>query len=65
MHRAVATMNALCGALPRTIAYPFGRATPATEAIARGCGYTFGFTTANRIDARDVPAVLARRAPGD
>jgi electron transfer flavoprotein alpha/beta subunit len=34
------------------------------EALARGCGYTFAFTTDNRVDAKFVPDELARRAAG-
>jgi peptidoglycan/xylan/chitin deacetylase (PgdA/CDA1 family) len=64
LHRAVRTMNLLCGAMPRTLAYPFGRHTPVTEALARGCGYTFAFTTDNRVDAKFVPDELARREAG-
>jgi peptidoglycan/xylan/chitin deacetylase (PgdA/CDA1 family) len=61
MHRAVRTMNLLCGALPRTLAYPFGRCTPVTETLVRGCGYTFAFTTENRVDAKFVGDELVRR----
>ena len=61
MHRALQVMNTACGARPRALAYPFGRCTPATVALARGCGYVLGFTTENRVDAKFVPAELARR----
>ena len=62
MHRAVRMMNALFGAMPRTLAYPFGRTTPQTEIIARGCGYTHAFTTDDRIDAKFVLDEIGRRA---
>jgi peptidoglycan/xylan/chitin deacetylase (PgdA/CDA1 family) len=52
MHRAQLTMTAVCGAMARTLAYPYGRWTPATAAIARGCGYTYCFDTDSRIDAK-------------
>lgn len=64
LHRAVRTMNRLCGVLPRTLAYPFGRCTRVTESLARGCGHTLAFTTENRVDAKFVPDELARRAAG-
>jgi peptidoglycan/xylan/chitin deacetylase (PgdA/CDA1 family) len=62
MHRAVRTMNKLFGTLPRALAYPFGRYTPVTQALAKACGYTHCFTTADRVDAKFVPDELARRA---
>ncbi|MEW6252363.1 MAG: polysaccharide deacetylase family protein [Planctomycetota bacterium] len=62
MHRALRTMQAVCGARPRPIAYPFGGCDEATESIAAACGHTIGFTTANRIDAKFVLEELARPA---
>ncbi len=63
LHRAVQTMNQLFGALPRTFACPFGQAGPETVALARGCGYVHMFTTADRVDARDVLSALRRPTP--
>ena len=64
MYRATATMNGLFGCRPRALAYPFGRVSAVTEEIARGCGYTFGFTTENRVDAKFALAEIARRTTG-
>ncbi len=61
LRRASETLNALCGPRPRAIAWPFGRCTAETEALARECGYILGFTTENRIDAKFVPQELQRR----
>jgi peptidoglycan/xylan/chitin deacetylase (PgdA/CDA1 family) len=52
MHRAQVTMTEVCGAMARSLAYPYGRWTPTTEAIARGCGYTYCFDTDSRVDAK-------------
>ena len=59
MHRAQATMTGICGAMTRALAYPFGRYTPETEAIARGCGYSYCFTTEERVDAKFLEQHLA------
>jgi peptidoglycan/xylan/chitin deacetylase (PgdA/CDA1 family) len=64
MHRAVRTMNELFGALPRAMAYPYGRYTPATQALVRACGYIHAFTTEDRVDAKFVLDELARRQNG-
>jgi hypothetical protein len=52
MHRAQLTMTECCGAMARAMAYPYGRSTPETEAIARGCGYTHCFDTDSRVNAK-------------
>jgi peptidoglycan/xylan/chitin deacetylase (PgdA/CDA1 family) len=52
MHRAQLEMTRCCGAMARAMAYPYGRWTPETAAIARGCGYTFCFDTDSRVDAK-------------
>jgi peptidoglycan/xylan/chitin deacetylase (PgdA/CDA1 family) len=62
MHRAVHLMNKLFGTLPRALAYPFGRFTPVTAALARACGYIHTFTTEDRVDAKFVRDEIARRA---
>jgi hypothetical protein len=36
----------------RALAYPYGRYTAETEAIARGCGYTYAFDTDGRVDCK-------------
>lgn len=64
MHRAVRLMNATFGTLPRALAYPFGRFTPTTQALAQACGYIHTFTTEDRVDAKFVPDELGRRATG-
>lgn len=51
MHRALETMSRVLGAMARAVAYPFGSATPETEGIARGLGYTHCFGTDERTDA--------------
>ncbi len=61
MHRAAATMTQLFGDRPRMLAYPFGRFDATTEALARKCGYTTAFSTADRVDAKFVMDELARR----
>ncbi len=63
LHRAARIMNELLTPMPRPLAYPFGRSTDETEAIARGAGYTRCFTTADRVDARDVASILPDAAP--
>lgn len=65
MRRAAGTMNALFGARPRPLAYPFGRCDETTEALARACGYTMTFTTSDRVDAKFLMQELARRANED
>lgn len=62
MHRSQMVMAGLFGAMPRALAYPFGRTTAESDVIARGCGYTHGFTTENRVDAKFVGERLAVRA---
>jgi len=52
MHKSQALMTQLFGAMARTLAYPFGRASRETEAIAIAAGYTHCFTTENRVDAK-------------
>jgi peptidoglycan/xylan/chitin deacetylase (PgdA/CDA1 family) len=52
MHRAQETMTKVCGAMARPLAYPYGRSTPETETIARGCGYTHCFDADGRVDAK-------------
>jgi peptidoglycan/xylan/chitin deacetylase (PgdA/CDA1 family) len=52
MHRAQLTMTQVCGSMERALAYPYGRWTPETVAIARGCGYTYCFDTDSRVDAK-------------
>jgi peptidoglycan/xylan/chitin deacetylase (PgdA/CDA1 family) len=52
VYRATTTLNAQFGAMSRTFAYPFGRYNKTTQALVRGCGYTFAFTTQNRVDAK-------------
>lgn len=64
MHRAAATMTRLFGAMPRMLAYPFGRYDATTERIARGCGYTMTFGTDCRVDAKFVMDELGRRGQG-
>jgi len=58
MHRAARVMNELFGAMPRTIAYPYGRADKTTESLALGCGYSHAFSTENRVDAKDLTGLL-------
>ena len=62
MHRAVRLMNQLFGTLPRALAYPFGRFTSVTAALARACGYIHTFTTEDRVDAKFVRDEITRRA---
>ena len=64
MQRAAATMTRLFGALPRMLAYPFGRYDETTQVIARGCGYTMTFGTDERVDAKYVMDELRRRGQG-
>lgn len=61
MQRATETMTRLFGARPRMLAYPFGRFDATTEALARECGYTMAFSTADRVDAKFVMDELFRR----
>lgn len=61
MRRSVATMTRLFGERPRILAYPFGRFDATTEALARECGYTMAFSTADRVDAKYVMEELAKR----
>jgi peptidoglycan/xylan/chitin deacetylase (PgdA/CDA1 family) len=58
MHRAAATMSRICGAMARPMAYPYGAHSPETDVIARQCGYSYCFTVAERVDAKDLPAHL-------
>jgi peptidoglycan/xylan/chitin deacetylase (PgdA/CDA1 family) len=58
MQRSQAVMSRLLGAMPRSIAFPFGRSTSETAIIALGCGYTHCFTTENRVDAKYLDATL-------
>lgn len=58
MQRSQELMGRLFGARARTMAYPFGRSTLETEAIARACGYTHCFGTEERVDAKALRAVL-------
>jgi peptidoglycan/xylan/chitin deacetylase (PgdA/CDA1 family) len=51
MHRAQAVMTEVCGAMTRALAFPYGRSTPETDGIAKGCGYSICFDTAGRVDA--------------
>jgi peptidoglycan/xylan/chitin deacetylase (PgdA/CDA1 family) len=62
MHRAQLTMTRCCGAMARAMAYPDGRRTPETDAIARGCGYTFCLDTDSRVDAKYLEDHLRRTA---
>lgn len=64
MRRAAATMTQLFGDRPRMLAYPFGRFDATTEEVARECGYTMTFSTADRVDAKYVMDELARREQG-
>lgn len=64
MQRAAATMTRLFGAMPRMLAYPFGRYDETTEMIARGCGYTMTLGTDERVDAKYVMDELGRRGQG-
>ncbi len=52
LHHAISTMNRIFGARPRTMAYPFGRSSAGTAALARACGYTHCFGTDERVDAK-------------
>lgn len=58
MHRAQALMTRLFGAMGRTLAYPFGRFTAETPAIAQACGYTHCFSTEDRVDAKFLRSTL-------
>lgn len=62
MHRAQAIMSGLFGAMPRTMAYPYGRFTPESGTIARACGYTYCFTTEERVDAKFLRTVTGATA---
>lgn len=61
MRRAATTMSQLFGERPRMLAYPFGRFDATTGELARECGYTMAFSTADRVDAKYVMDELARR----
>lgn len=65
LRRAQQLMDRLTGRAWRTMAYPFGSATPRTEKIARTLGYSLCFTTKDRVDCKFVDAQLDRedRAP--
>jgi peptidoglycan/xylan/chitin deacetylase (PgdA/CDA1 family) len=65
LRRSVATMTRLFGKRPRMLAYPFGRFDANTESLARECGYTMAFTTADRVDAKYVLEELEKRGQGD
>ena len=62
MHRAMATMSSLLGAMARSMAYPYGAHTATTERIARQCGYTYCFTVDERVDAKYLLEHLAAAA---
>lgn len=62
MHRAQAIMSGLFGAMPRTMAYPYGRFTPQTGTIAKACGYTHCFSTDERVDAKFLRTVMGAGA---
>ncbi len=62
MHRSQTLMSQLFGAMSRTLAYPFGRASRETEAIAKAAGYTHMFTTENRVDAKFLEKAIAAPA---
>lgn len=64
MRRAATTMAQLFGERPRMLAYPFGRFDATTEELARECGYTIAFSTADRVDAKYAIQELARRKQG-
>jgi len=51
-------LRRITGAPAMTLAYPFGRADAVTRRLARDHGYALTFTTADRVDARDVPSAL-------
>jgi peptidoglycan/xylan/chitin deacetylase (PgdA/CDA1 family) len=52
MHRAQQWISRLCGSMTRQLAYPYGSCTRETEAIARGCGYSYCYATDDRVDAK-------------
>jgi len=58
MRRADALLHDILGHRPRTIAFPFGRHDDATDALVREFGYDPVFTTGNRIDAAEIPALM-------
>ncbi len=62
MHKSQTLMSQLFGAMSRTLAYPFGRASRETEAIAKAAGYTHCFTTDNRVDAKFLEQTIAAPA---
>lgn len=59
LRRARDVLDRLVGPAPRALAYPFGRSTSETPAIAAQLGYTHCFGVDERVDARDVPETLA------
>ncbi len=65
MQRALAAQSALFGAMPRPLALPFGRASARTRGIARSLGYTSVFGTAERVDAKDLDALLGIASEDD
>lgn len=60
LRRARDMMDHLTGRAWRTLAYPFGSATPATGKIARRLGYSLCFTTRDRVDCKYLDDALAR-----
>jgi len=58
IRRADARLHDSLGHRPRTIAFPFGRHDDATDALVREFGYDPVFTTGNRIDAAEIPALM-------
>lgn len=60
MLRAHARLTEILGSEPRTIAYPFGRRDTVIDGLSRALGYDPAFTTAMRVDAREVMAELGR-----
>jgi peptidoglycan/xylan/chitin deacetylase (PgdA/CDA1 family) len=64
LRRAQELMDRLTGRAWRTMAYPFGSATPRTEKIARTLGYSLCFTTRDRVDCKFVDDQLEREESG-
>lgn len=60
MQRAQRWMTSLLGAMPRALAFPFGRGDAQTLRLAQLCGYTRCFTTDDRTDACALDALLDR-----
>ncbi len=65
LRRAQALMDRLTGKAWRTMAYPFGSATPRTEKIARTLGYSLCFTTRDRVDCKYLDQHLDREGAPD